>query len=302
MGKILFGAGEIGKGIVANNVLDDVSFFCDNNHSGEIVEGIRVLSFDELLSIYSDYEVILTVKNEGARDEIQRLLEANTIPYKDIFDIDEIKYAGELDYWKEVFKKQNGQFANNHYQNLMLSIAEEDNDDFLKGKIVADFGCGPRGSLQWMSSPAMKIGIDVLAQSYFENFGSSMLEHEMVYVTSTEKYIPLPTDSVDCLITINSLDHVRNLEIICLELLRILKTGGIFLASFNLNEPITECEPQTLTEGKLKDCLLKYFDVQTYRMAKKDETNGYENMFSEKYLEVSEDGTPTILWIRAVKR
>jgi len=43
-------------------------------------------------------------------------------------------------------------FANARYERLMLAMAEEPDDTFLKGKIVTDFGCGPIGSLTWVKS------------------------------------------------------------------------------------------------------------------------------------------------------
>ena len=67
------------------------------------------------------------------------------------------KKAVELSYWKMMLAQEK-EFVNDGYRKVMLCIAEEDNDDFLQGKIVADFGCGPRGSLQWTNKPLMKIG------------------------------------------------------------------------------------------------------------------------------------------------
>ena len=59
------------------------------------------------------------------------------------------KNGGELSYWKSRFEIDNGQFKNSHYKRLMLGMANEQTDGLVKGKIVADFGCGPRGSLTW---------------------------------------------------------------------------------------------------------------------------------------------------------
>ena len=182
----------------------------------------------------------------------------------------------------------------------MLSIAQEKDDFFLENKVVADFGCGPRGSLKWMKSPAIKIGIDVLANQYIEEFGEELIQHDMIYVTSTEQYIPLPKESVDCLYTINSLDHVNNLEVMSKEILRILKPDGLLLASFNLNEPSTECEPLTLTEEKLTYYLLKNFEIETYRLARQGKQNIYENMESG-HLVQDIAGERAVLWVKAKK-
>lgn len=110
----------------------------------------------------------------------------------------------------------------------------------------------------------MKIGIDVLSAEYLNEFGEEMISHNMIYVTSNENKIPIPSGFVDYVITINSLDHVMNLDEITRELLRILKPQGTLIASFNLNEPYVEHEPQTLTEEILQEKLLDNFDIESY--------------------------------------
>jgi len=76
------------------------------------------------------------------------------------------KYDAEFSYWKGILKRENGFFNNSHFKEIMLAIAEEISDEFIKGKIIADFGCGPRGSLVWAESAMLQIGIDVLAYRY----------------------------------------------------------------------------------------------------------------------------------------
>lgn len=191
---------------------------------------------------------------------------------------------------------------NTHYRTLMLDIAQEHDDSFLKGKIVADFGCGPRGSLAWTTAPARRIGIDVLVPIYFECFGECMLKHEMDYVTSTERYIPLPTASVDALFTINSLDHVSNLEEMASEILRILKPGGLFLASFNLNEPANDAEPQCFDEEILRKHILKHLNVKSYRIALKNEHDTYKNFRDKRLFTRNHIDKHCILWVSGTKR
>ena len=297
MKKILFGAGKVGKHLLSEDIIKDVAYFCDTRPSDTEIFGIKVISFKQLIKIHNDYQVVLTVKNKNAKEEIKAMLESNEISYIEYDELDEVKYAGEQGYWDYCFEKGQGHFDNSHYKKLMLGIAGESSDAFLAGKVVADFGCGPRGSLAWMESPAMKIGIDVLAKNYVEKYGQEMISHGMTYVTSTEKYIPLPDNTVDCLITINSLDHVRNIQDIANELLRILKKDGLILCSFNLNEPKTECEPQTLTEQLLEEVLLKHFNIISYRIAKKNYEDTYKDMFEEKYVSKSEGDDAYILWV-----
>lgn len=166
----------------------------------------------------------------------------------------------------------------------------------LAGKIVADFGCGPQGSLCWAGSARLRIGIDILANSYME-FG--IASHDVCYVCSTEKRIPLPSGYVDVLYTMNALDHVADLDSICAELLRILAPGGVLIGSFNLGEPPSITEPQTLTEDALQAGLFRHLDVVSYRVA----APGSQDQVYRHFFDGSsppESGV-RFLWVRARK-
>lgn len=207
------------------------------------------------------------------------------------------KYQSELSYWKDHYVLAGGRFENSHYRRVMLALAGEENDAFLRDKIVADFGCGPRGSLAWAHSARERLGIDVLANAYSQHFDLS--SHRTRYVTSTESQIPLADHSVDVLYTINAVDHVNDFPTMCREMLRILRPGGTFLASFNLEEPPTACEPQVLTEAMVKAHLLDPLEIESYRMARQGpENNTYAHFFDEA-------PAPTqgrrYLWVRARK-
>ena len=46
------------------------------------------------------------------------------------------------------------------------------------------------------------------------------------------------------------------------EIFRILKTGGEFIGSFNMNEPATETEPQALTFEMIEKCFSQKLQIQ----------------------------------------
>ena len=210
------------------------------------------------------------------------------------------KYDSELAFWKSARKIEDGTFSNSHYERIMLGIAQEDTGDFLRGKIVGDFGCGPRGSLAWADKALLRIGIDVLADRYADEFTDNIISHGMVYVKSTENVIPLPSDFVDIVFTVNALDHVYNLHRMCDEILRILKPGGIFIGSFNLEEPATTEEPQRLTEMILKKNLLNQLEISSYRLSKKQrEGETYAPFFNRT--ECYKPGDEGFLWVRGIK-
>ena len=211
-----------------------------------------------------------------------------------------IKYDAELAFWKERLELNQGVFYNGHYERIMLAMAQEPDAEFVRGKVVADFGCGPRGSLVWAGAAACRLGIDVLADTYADEFTDNIFAHGMIYLKSTEKVIPLPSAGVDILFSMNALDHVDHFEIMCAELIRILKPGGFLISSFNLEEPASATEPQHLTEERIQAALLDALDVQSYRVSHSG-PNGleYEPFFAETL--IYESGRPGILWVKAQK-
>ena len=221
-------------------------------------------------------------------------------PIKKIFRRFFKKDVAELSFWRSRLKLDKGKFYNLHYEKLLLAMAEESSDDFLKGKIVADFGCGPRGSLVWARSALLRIGIDVLADRYADEFTENITSHGMVYLKSTEYVIPLPSDFVDIMFTLNALDHVDNFPVMCAEIMRVLKYGGQFIGSFNLEEPPSPSEPQQLNEKIIRDNLLNYLEVQSYRITKKiPQENVYAPFFNGNVsYELGQEG---YLWVRARK-
>jgi SAM-dependent methyltransferase len=211
------------------------------------------------------------------------------------------KSDSELAFWRSRYKADNGRFRNDHYERLMLAMAQESSAGFLRGRIVADFGCGPRGSLAWAEPAAVRIGIDVLADRYAEEFTDSIKSHGMVYVKSTEKVIPLPSDFVDVMFTLNAIDHVDDFAAMCAEIVRVMKPGGRFIGSFNLEEPASSSEPQQLNEAAIRSNLLDRLVVDSYRITVKGPDDDlYRPFFSGQPLTYT-PGEEGFLWVSARK-
>lgn len=299
---ILFGAGARLDHMMKINKLEnyDIVAIVDNDvkKQNELFCGYIVKKPEDIHKL--DYDRII-ISSEKYFDEIKEMLvEGLNISSALIDTIKMDKYDSELDFWYTQYIKEGG-FNNNHYRKLMLAIAEEENDDFWQGQVVADFGCGPRGSLAWTDTPAIKLGIDVLAVQYMKLFGDELNKHNMIYVVSDEKRIMIPDKYVDCLLTMNSLDHVADMGAMVSEILRILKPGGQLLASFNLNEPQTVCEPLTLTEELLNEYLLKYFKIISYRKAIKGKQGTYDNIINNRFVYESDNNQPMVLWVKGEK-
>ena len=211
------------------------------------------------------------------------------------------KRRPELGNWRYKAHLDGGTFANDHYRDYFLAMAGEPDDGFVAGKVVADFGCGPRGSLAWARPAIARLGIDVLATRYVEEFAPGWRDHGRVYVQSTERHLPLGDDTVDLLFSLNALDHVRDFERVCDELYRVVRPGGEFVLGFNLTEPTSPTEPHSLTLERIGAALLDRLDV-TRRLvsAQAPPPDRYAPMFAGDPLPYSPAG-PGFLWVRATK-
>lgn len=211
------------------------------------------------------------------------------------------KCESELRFWRTRPRSEAGKLDNSHFKRIMLAMAGEETSDFITGKFVADFGCGPRGSLVWATSAALRIGIDVLADVYADEFTDDLLSHGTVYVKSTERVIPLPSNFVDVMFTLNAIDHVDHFAQMCNELVRVLKPGGLLIGSFNLEEPASKCEPQQLNEDLVKEHLLDALQCETYRVTAKpsDGKHQYSGFLEGNLSYVP--GQQGYLWVRAKK-
>jgi SAM-dependent methyltransferase len=210
------------------------------------------------------------------------------------------KHQAELDFWLMRFAREGNSFVNANYEVSMREMARKLPANFYEGKTVVDFGCGPCGTLQWLSKKSFCIGVDVLVDGYLANFESDMKNHNMAYVPSSETYIPLPDQSADIVLTMNSMDHVDKLGPMCEELLRVLKPGGMLLGSFNLDEEPTPTEPLVLTEALLQQHLFsKLTEVDKRAHAKRDGKDPYGPFFGRP-----SDGNDTgarIMWYAGKK-
>jgi SAM-dependent methyltransferase len=211
------------------------------------------------------------------------------------------KYEQSLAFWRSRLAIDGGTFKNSHYQRLMLGMAGEASANFLTGKIVADFGCGPRGSLVWAGPAALRIGIDVLSGRYAELFKSNLIDHGMIYLTSTETAIPLPSGYLDVMYTLNAFDHVDDIVLMGEEIIRVIKPGGELIGSFNLGGEPTIREPHRLTEEIVRDRLLHRFEITSYRLANRGpEGDLYGGFFEAGH--VYDRERPGFLWVRGAKR
>ncbi|MFH2008009.1 MAG: class I SAM-dependent methyltransferase [bacterium] len=215
------------------------------------------------------------------------------------YGVRDTKHVAELHYWKRQESIAGGRLSNLWYEHRLLGLTEHGDAAALAGKVVADFGCGPCGSLCWAAAAKRRIGIDVLADVYRRAF--DLAAHGYEYVACDERSIPLPTDSVDVLFTLNAMDHVHDFPAMSAELLRILRPGGSFYGSFNLDEEPTEAEPQTLSAEEVDEHIAAHLD-DVVRLLSPRGPDGSPYRCCEQRRPAEPGDRPRILWLRGRAR
>lgn len=173
-----------------------------------------------------------------------------------------LKYISELRYWKR--KAQAGPLRNVGYVFYYTTVFGIDLN-FYGDKRILDIGCGPRGSLEWAEMASQRVGLDPLVRSY-KKLGIE--RHKMTYVEAFSEKIPYPDGYFDVVASVNSLDHVDDLDKTIAEIIRVTAPGGDFLLLVVVNHPPTRCEPITfswdITEkflGELELLEEKHYEV-----------------------------------------
>src|SRR5438067_97425 len=113
------------------------------------------------------------------------------------------KGGHEMAYWRSRAQVE-GTLDNSHYLALYTDMFGLDRS-FYAEKRVLDVGSGPRGSLEWATDAAQRVGLDPLAEKYRE---LGIDDHGMDYVAVPAERIPFPKGHFDIVTSINSLDHV----------------------------------------------------------------------------------------------
>jgi 2-polyprenyl-6-hydroxyphenyl methylase/3-demethylubiquinone-9 3-methyltransferase len=99
------------------------------------------------------------------------------------------------------------------------------------GRTVLDLGCGGGFMSEALAARGAKvIGVDVsrgavgIASRHAANQGL-----EIRYLVASGEDLPLPDASVDCVVCVDVLEHVFNLDQVLDEIRRVLRPGGVFL-------------------------------------------------------------------------
>jgi 2-polyprenyl-3-methyl-5-hydroxy-6-metoxy-1,4-benzoquinol methylase len=145
----------------------------------------------------------------------------------------------ELAFWRGRVAKE-GQLRGPHYPNIMMAQFGLE-PAFFFGKAILDVGCGPRGSLEWCDS-SLRVGLDPLAVRYLE---IGVGDHAMDYAASGAEAMPFRDGAFDIVTSMNSLDHVDDLEASIAEIIRVIRPGGTLLLVTAVGHEPSPTEPTT---------------------------------------------------------
>lgn len=207
------------------------------------------------------------------------------------------KKKAELDFWHGWLGTHGTGARSAYYRDFMMRMGGIEDLSFFEGLICLDIGCGPMGSLTWLRGAKAALGLDPLAEEYMQ---FDVDQHDMIYLKARAEDIPLPSGYVDVVFSMNSLDHVDNLATACLEIRRVLRPGGTFIGSLNLDEPPTPAEPWSLSEDLLATILFAGWERQYYQIRPKLEDGGdpYRLFAEEPRPDFATRPGPKALWCR----
>jgi SAM-dependent methyltransferase len=114
---------------------------------------------------------------------------------------------------------------------------------FYAGKRVLDVGCGPRRELDWAEMAGERVGLDPLTDRYLALLGEKAGQR-MRFVKGVAERMPFADSSFDVVSSLNSLDHVQDVDRAASEIKRVLRPGGTLLVLTELNHRPRLTEPQ----------------------------------------------------------
>ena len=184
------------------------------------------------------------------------------------------KLSSELAYWRRRREHQGDlEDGAEHYAYYFLEhwgLPAE----FFAGKRMLDVGCGPRGSLEWATQAAERVGLDPLADEYRK---LHRRRHAMDYVAGDAERMPFADGQFDVISSINSLDHVDDLDAALSEIARVAAPGGTLLLLSDLGHEPTPMEPQTFG-WEIVERLGADWQLQQRRDFERPSDNMYDNL------------------------
>ena len=207
---------------------------------------------------------------------------------------DQSKEAAEFAYWRERREQGALEQGAHHYRSMFTDQFGLD-ESFYDGKRLLDIGCGPRGSLTWAGNAAERVGLDPLVAQYRT---LQQGDHGMEYVESGAETIPFEDAHFDVVSTINSLDHVEDVDRTIAEITRVTKPGGALLLMVDVGHEPTPTEPHEL-DWSLADRFGDGWRVVDRRELERPSDNLLDNLWANRPFDHEDtDKRPGVLILR----
>lgn len=211
----------------------------------------------------------------------------------------DFKHKHELEFWSNNVRNEKI-LENCFYETFYVDDLKINHEEF-KDKIILDIGCGPRGSLEWADMAKLRIGLDPLVNEYYKLDGGTLF-HKMHYVRAYSEDMPFPDEMFDFVFSINSLDHVDDLNETISEIKRVLKVGGTCGIIVDANHKPQKTEPITINLD-LKNEFLDIFEVIDERIYETVYKTGFrDNLDDPTFYDLSNEKVrPAILLLKLKK-
>lgn len=209
---ILFGAGNNGKKLL-EKIREKVAFFVDSDtgKTGKQINGVKVISYETLLEIYRDYQIVVTPKD---RREIENLLLEDGIPYVNLewfLAINQLKLENEYQISPE-------------YAKAIRLINDSVN--------IVDLGCGTN------PLPQAKVAVDKYIEPIHRVYGGGkLIEVEEIerrgikFIQADFETLPFGDKEFDLAYSHHVVEHIEHPERALKEMQRIAKKGIIMCPS-----------------------------------------------------------------------
>jgi ubiquinone/menaquinone biosynthesis C-methylase UbiE len=183
------------------------------------------------------------------------------------------KQRMELQYWLGRHA-QEGRLTGRHYEYFYTTYFGLDRGAY-EGRRVLDIGCGPRGSLEWISRQAHCVGLDPLVPQYR---ALGIDEHIMEYVHAGAEDMPFPDGHFQVVTSFNNLDHVDDVARAISEIKRVTASGGTFLLITEVEHEASPTEPQNLPRSVAHQFEPEFMIVTQGICAIREDHNVYQSL------------------------
>jgi SAM-dependent methyltransferase len=142
-----------------------------------------------------------------------------------------------------------------------------------------------------------RVGLDPVVPAYAK---LGIANHAMQYCAANSENIPYPDGYFDIVTCLNALDHVDDIFTTITEIKRVIRAGGTFLLSVEINHPPTPTEPVTVNEAILQRFAPEFSVVMEYRVGTPHDHNLHGAVLSRS--PAYEAGRPGIYVARFERR